>query len=71
MKKEKEEGTAAANEKLAAVSAECKGRGQKIATLRGAVANMKEGKRDKKVEKAVQTEVKGVLVACKQTETYL
>ena len=41
LKKEKEEGMAAANEKLAAVSAECKGRGKEIAILRGAVANMK------------------------------
>ena len=63
LKKEKEEGMAAANEKLAAVSAECKGRRKEIATLRGAVANMKKGKRDKDVEKAMQTEVTEVLVA--------
>ena len=68
LKKEKEEGMAAANEKLAAVSAECKGRGKEIATLRGAVANMKKEKRDKEVEKAVQTEVTEVLVAGTQTE---
>ena len=47
LKKEKEEGMAAANEKLADVSAECKGRGKEITTLLGAVANMKQGKRDK------------------------
>ena len=68
LKKEKEEGMAASNEKLAAVSAECKGRGKEIATLRGAVANMKRGKRDKEVEKAVQTEVTDVLVAGTQTK---
>ena len=45
--KEKKEGMAAANEKLVAVSAECKGRRKEIATLRGAVANMKKGKRVK------------------------
>ena len=67
-KKEKEEGMAAANEKLAAVSAECKGRGKEIATVRGAVANMQNGKRDNEVEKAVQTEVTEVLVAGTQTE---
>ena len=44
LKKEKEEGMAAANENLAAVSAKCKGRGKEIATLRGAVANMKNRK---------------------------
>ena len=68
LKKEKEEGMAAANKKLAAMSAECKGRGKEIATLRGAVANMKKGKRDKEVEKAVQTEVTEVLVAGTPTE---
>ena len=68
LKKEKEEGMASANEKLAAVSAECKGRGKEIATLRGPAANMKKGKRDKEVEKAVQTEVTEVLVAGTQTE---
>ena len=68
LKKEKEEGMAAANEKLAAVSAECKGRRKEIAPLRGAIANMKKGKRDKEVEKAVQTEVTEVLVAGTQTE---
>ena len=68
LKKEKEECMAAANEKLAAVSAECKGRGKEIATLREAVANMKKGKRDMEVEQAVQTEVTEVLVAGTQTE---
>ena len=55
LKKNKEEGMAAANEKLVAVSAEGKGRGKEIATLRGAVAYMKKGKRDKEVEETVQT----------------
>ena len=68
LKKEKEEGIAAANEKLVAVSVECKSRGKEIATLRGAVANMQKGKKDKEVEKAVQTEVTEVLVAGTQTE---
>ena len=68
LKKEKEEGMAAANEKLAAVSAECKAKGKEIATLREAVANMKKGKKGKEVEKAVQTKVTEVLVAGTQTE---
>ena len=58
----------AANEKYAALSEECKGRGKEIAAMREAVTNMKQGKRDKEVEKAVQTEVRGVLVAGTQTE---
>ena len=36
--------------------------------MREAVANMKKGKSEKEVEKAVQTKVKGVLVAGTQTE---
>ena len=69
LKKEKEEGMAAANEKLAAVSVECKGRGKEIATLRVAVANTHNGKRDEKVEKDVQTEVMEVL-AQNECRTY-
>ena len=42
LKKEKEGGMAAANEKLAAMSDECKGREKEIVTLCGAVANMKK-----------------------------
>ena len=53
----------AANEKYAALSKECKGRGKEIAAMREAVANMTNVKMDKEVEKAMQTEVKGVLVA--------
>ena len=49
----------ATNEKYATLSKECKGRGKEIAALCEAVANMKKGKRDKEVEKAVQTGVKG------------
>ena len=56
------------NEKHAALSKECKGRGKKIAALPEAVANLKKGRRDKEVEKAMQTDVKGVLVAGTQTE---
>ena len=63
LKKEKTVGIAAANEKLAAVSTECKGRGEEIATVPGDVANMNKGKRDEKLEKDVQTEVMEVLVA--------
>ena len=68
LKKETEEGMATPHEKLAAVSAECNGRGKEIATLHGAVANMKKGKRDKEMEEAVQTEVTEVLLAGTQTE---
>ena len=60
---ERDRDEVAANEKYAALSKECKGRGKEIAAMNEAVANMKKGKRDKEVEKAVQTEVKGVLVA--------
>ena len=60
---ERDRDEVAANEKYATLSKECKGRGKEIAALRETVANMKKGKRDKEVEKAVQTEVKGVLVA--------
>ena len=65
---ERDRDEVAANEKHAALSKECKGRGKEIAALREAVINLKKGKRDKEVEKAVQTEVKGVLVAGTQTE---
>ena len=58
----------AANEKWAALSKKCKGRGNEIAGWREAVANLKKGKRDEEVEKTVQMEVKGVLVAGTQTE---
>ena len=57
--KERDRDDVAANEKYATLSKECKGRGKEIAALREAVANLKEGKRDKEVEKAVQMEVKG------------
>ena len=43
----------AANKRYATFSKECKGRGKEIAALRKAVANLKKGKRDKEVEKAV------------------
>ena len=65
---ERDRDEVAANEKYATLSKECTGRGKEIAALREAVANMKKGKRDKEVEKAVQTEVKGVLVAGTLTE---
>ena len=65
---ERDRDEVAANEKYAALSKECKGRGKEIAAMREAVANMKKGKRDKEVEKAVQTEVTEVLVAGTQTE---
>ena len=65
---ERDRDEVAANAKHATLSKEWKGRGKVIAALREAVANMKKGKRDKEVEKAVQTEVKGVLVAGTQTE---
>ena len=66
--KERDRDEVAANEKYATLSKECKGRGKEIAVLREAVANLKKGKRDKKVEKTMQTEVKGVFVAGTQTE---
>ena len=65
---ERDRDEVAANEKYAAFSKECQGRGKEIAAMHEAVANMKKGKSDKEVEKAVQTEVKGVLVASTQTE---
>ena len=48
----------AVNEKYATLSKECKRSGQEIAALCEAVANIKTGKRDKEVQKFVQTEVK-------------
>ena len=65
---ERDRDEVAANEMYATLPKECKGRGKEIAALREAVANMKKGKRDREVEKAVQTEVNGVLVAGTQTE---
>ena len=65
---ERDRDEVAANEKYAALSKECKGRGKEIVAIREALANMKKGKRNKEVEKAVQTEVKGVLVAGTRTE---
>ena len=67
---ERDRDEVAANEKYAALSTECKGRGKEIGAIYEAIANMKKRKRDKEVEKAVQTEVKGVLVADTQTERH-
>ena len=58
----------AANEKSAALPKESKGRGNEIAAMHEAVANMKKGKGNKEVEAAVRTEIKGVLVAGTQPE---
>ena len=65
---ERDRDEVAANEKYATLAKECEGRGKEIAALREAVANTKKGKRDKKVEKVVQTKVKRVLVVRTQTE---
>ena len=65
---ERDRDEVAANEKYATLSKECKARGKEIAAMHEAVANIKNSKKDKEVEKAVQTEVKGVLVAGTQTE---
>ena len=65
---EKDRDEVGGNEKYATLPKECKGRGKEIAALREAVANMKKWKRDKEVEKSMQTEVTGVLVAGTQTE---
>ena len=50
---ERDRDEVAANKRYATLSKECKGRGKEIAALRKAVANLKKGKRDKEVEKAV------------------
>ena len=57
-----------ASEKFAALQAECKGRGREIAVLREAVANLKRGKKEREVERSVQTEATPVLVVGTQTD---
>ena len=57
-----------ASEKCTTLSKECKGRGKEIAVRRETVANLKKGKKDKEVEKAVQTEVKEVFVVGTPTD---
>ena len=52
---ERDRDEVAANEKYATLSKECKRKGKDIAAMREAVANIKKGKKDKEVEKAVQT----------------
>ena len=62
-----EKGRVAASEKFAALQVECKGRGREIAAMREAIANLKRGKKEKEVERSVQTEVTPVLVVGTQT----
>ena len=53
----------------ATLSKEYENREKEFSALCDTVANMKQGRRDKQVEKSGQTEVKGVLVAGTRTET--
>ena len=66
---EAEKSRVAASEKFAVLQAECKRRGREIAALREAVANLKKGKKDREVERSVQTERTPVLAISTQTDS--